>query len=304
MSLLLLLLGLISYQIKASFLQIYNETLYDLLSDTSDGLTIREIPISKKNNNNNDTNNYEIYVSGLSEYRVQTYNDVMKILTTGIIYIYIIIIIIINICIIIIIIIIYIIIIIIIINIGTQNRTTRSTDFNATSSRSHAILQLTFEIESYEHQGQTMIHHSKLSLVDLAGSEKMSTIDPIDSKISLSDAPKHVKELTSINKSLSTLGNVISALSSNTRTHIPYRDSKLTRLLQNSLGGNTRTILIACIAPTSLHTVETMNTLAFADRAKSIMIKVRANTVVDDKELLARANQGVERVKKLLSLSL
>lgn len=78
-------IGLISYQIKASFLQIYNETLYDLLSDTSDGLKIREIPISKKNNNNNnDTNNYEIYVSGLSEYRVQTYNDVMKILSTGI----------------------------------------------------------------------------------------------------------------------------------------------------------------------------------------------------------------------------
>ena len=100
-----------------------------------------------------------------------------------------------------------------IIIIGTQNRTTRSTDFNATSSRSHAILQLTFEIESYEHAGQTVIHHSKLSLVDLAGSEKMSTIDPIDSKISLTDAPKHVKELTSINKSLSTLGIILLVLS-------------------------------------------------------------------------------------------
>jgi len=112
----------------ASFLQIYNETLVDLLSDNNDNLKIREIPLSKKHNDNNNTSSsttsYEIYVSGLSEYRVQTYNDVMKILATG-----------------------------------TTNRTTRTTDFNATSSRSHAILQLTFEIESYENQGHHHHHH-------------------------------------------------------------------------------------------------------------------------------------------------
>ena len=81
---------------------------------------------------------------------------------------------------------------------------------------------------------------------------------------------RHVKELTSINKSLSSLGNVISALSSASRTHVPYRDSKLTRLLQDSLGGNTRTVLVACVAPTELHSAETISTLQFADRAKQV----------------------------------
>jgi hypothetical protein len=121
--------------------------------------------------------------------------------------------------------------------------------------------------------GRTTVYKSKLSLVDLAGSEKMH-----DNSINHTN---HVKELTSINKSLHCLGNVISSLSSYATTvsaHIPYRDSKLTRLLQDSLGGNTRTILIACIAPTVLHAMESINTLHFADRAKNVMMTVRANT--------------------------
>lgn len=206
---------MLTYHVKASFLQIYNENLYDLLSSTGPsfeedmsnhevggsnrekdtGLKIREIPKPSSNRSFNPSSKkgsltHEVYVSGLSEFRVQTSADVLKILAVGI-----------------------------------ANRTTRSTDYNATSSRSHAILQLTFDIESYGENGQTSIHRSKLSLVDLAGSEKMQS--------SLSESSsKHIKELTSINKSLSCLGNVISALSSNTRTHVPYRDSKLTRLLQ------------------------------------------------------------------------
>ncbi|CAN0555505.1 unnamed protein product, partial [Ectocarpus sp. 8 AP-2014] len=102
----------------------------------------------------------------------------------------------------------------------------------------------------------------KLSLVDLAGSEKM------DSALSISKG--HFKELRSINQSLSTLGNVVSALSEKGRTHVPYRDSKLTRLLQDSLGGNTRTTIIACINPLAGQTHETINTLQFADRAKKV----------------------------------
>ena len=183
---------------------------------------------------------------------------------------------------------------------GTYNRATRSTDFNATSSRSHAVLQLTFDIESYGDNGQTCVFKSKLSLVDLAGSEKMQ-----DSMLLSEDRTgKHVKELTSINKSLSCLGNVISALSSTTRTHVPYRDSKLTRLLQDSFGGNTRTILIACVAPTVHHATETMNTLNFADRAKNVMLRVKANAVTSDKSLLQRAEAEISKLKLLLKHAL
>lgn len=109
---------------------------------------------------------------------------------------------------------------------GTKNRCTKSTDYNDTSSRSHAILQLSFELEKQIESGQTMLIRSKLSFADLAGNEKMSMSE------SISDS-KHIKEMTSINQSLSTLGNVISALSGK-KPHVPYRESKLTRILQVS----------------------------------------------------------------------
>ena len=108
---------------------------------------------------------------------------------------------------------------------GTRNRSTRSTEYNETSSRSHAILQLTFELEKQNDSGQIMLIRSKLSFADLAGSEKMGSTSE-----GVSEA-KHVRELTAINLSLSSLGNVIAALSTN-KGHIPYRDSKLTRILQ------------------------------------------------------------------------
>ena len=108
-----------------------------------------------------------------------------------------------------------------------KNRSTRSTDYNDTSSRSHAIFQLNFELEKLSESGTRILIRAKLSFADLAGSEKMSGSEQI------SEA-KHVKELTNINQSLSTLGNVIAALSSN-KNHVPYRDSKLTRILQVSV---------------------------------------------------------------------
>lgn len=98
---------------------------------------------------------------------------------------------------------------------GSANRSTRSTDGNLSSSRSHAILQFIFEIESHVEGGQTIINRSKLSFVDLAGSEKIAALGA-------DNDPKHLKELTSINKSLSSLGNVIAALSKQ-KTHVPYR---------------------------------------------------------------------------------
>jgi kinesin family protein 3/17 len=270
--------GNLSYKVKASFVQIYNENLYDLLKESStqnadnkgsssfaktgdrNQLKIRETPKPRRKGSLGDQ--HEVYISGLSEFRVQTEEDVMQL-----------------------------------VEVGTKNRTTRSTDYNETSSRSHAILQLTFEIEKFSPSGQRILIRSKLSLVDLAGSEKMQLSTDVSSE------SKHLRELTSINQSLSSLGNVIAALSTN-KGHIPYRDSKLTRLLQDSLGGNTRTIILACIAPTVQHAHETVNTLQFADRAKSVMLKVRANTVVDDKDLLAKANAEIHRLKILLQHAL
>lgn len=267
--------GMLTYEVKASFLQIYNENLYDLLRDSGpaiedrmlafekdkEELKIREVPKARSRLASTKETPKEIYVSGLSEFRVETSEDILKIVA-----------------------------------IGTNNRMTRSTDFNLTSSRSHALLTLTFEIESESESGQTLISRSKLNLIDLAGSEKLPYLSTASE-----NNPKHVKELSAINKSLSSLGNVISALASSTRSHIPYRDSKLTRILQDSLSGNTRTILVACVAPTVIHTMETMSTLQFAERAKNVKLQVRANTLVDDKVTLAKAQSEITRLKALLS---
>lgn len=165
------------------------------------------------------------------------------------------------------------------VNLGAANRRVRATQHNEASSRSHAVMQLTIEVKSggegsldEDSAGggsdavgtspHVTYRQAKLSLVDLAGSEKM------DSGLTISKG--HFKELRSINQSLSTLGNVVSALSEKGRTHIPYRDSKLTRLLQDSLGGNTKTTIIACVNPSAEQTLETINTLQFADRAKKV----------------------------------
>jgi hypothetical protein len=122
--------------------------------------------------------------------------------------------------------------------------------------------------------------------------------------ISLLPSSEHLKELTAINQSLSSLGNVISALASKHRPHIPYRDSKLTRILQDSLGGNTRTILLSCVTPSLVHATETISTLQFTDRAKNVMIKSRANLVIDDKALLSNAQAEISRLKLLLKQAL
>jgi hypothetical protein len=286
--------GQISYKVTVSFMEIYNETLTDLLSNArysnsgadgrwagsngaGNGLKIREMARSEttQSNRNEVTAPQEVYVAGLSEFRVHTAADVMKLVA-----------------------------------IGTNNRTISSTEYNDSSSRSHAVLQFSLEIEKRGDAGEAVIFNSKLSLADLAGSEKIDTSSG-QTAVGLEASgdeqlrnQRHLRELTSINKSLSCLGNVISALSSATRTHIPYRESKLTRLLQDSLGGNTRTILIACCAPTEMHVSETVSTLQFADRAKSVMLKVKANTVVDDKAALARAREEIRRLQGLLAKAL
>ncbi|KAL4093590.1 hypothetical protein PRIC1_011022 [Phytophthora ramorum] len=242
--------------VHCSYMQIYNNDVYDLLQDNKqrmkDPLAVREMIKG---------NGKQIYVSGLSEFRVTSLQETLQLLKTG-----------------------------------NRNRTIRATAYNEKSSRSHALLQFSIEVESRGlESATTIIRRAKLNLVDLAGSEKWDTDVAMGSDRS--------KELTSINQSLSALGNVISALVNPRRTHVPYRDSKLTRLLQDSLGGNTRTVVIATISPSESAVDETISTLQFADRAKCVTVRVKVNELVDDAILLAQAQREISRLKLLLKQS-
>lgn len=135
---------------------------------------------------------------------------------------------------------------------GKKNRSVGATEMNQDSSRSHCIFSITAESSCFQEDGQQHVTVGKLNLVDLAGSERQSKTQSEGMRL---------KEATKINLSLSCLGNVISALVDGKSTHIPYRDSKLTRLLQDSLGGNTKTVMIANIGPADYNFDESLSTL-------------------------------------------
>jgi hypothetical protein len=160
---------------------------------------------------------------------------------------------------------------------GTNNRMTGETAMNKDSSRSHSIFTIYIETAEADEEGDQRIKAGKLNLVDLAGSERQSKTQATGARL---------KEATSINLSLSALGNVISALVEGKSGHIPYRDSKLTRLLQDSLGGNTKTVMIAAISPADYNYEETLTTLRYASRAKMIKNKPRVNQ--DPKDALLK----------------
>uniref|UniRef100_A0A8D2MC91 Kinesin-like protein n=1 Tax=Zonotrichia albicollis TaxID=44394 RepID=A0A8D2MC91_ZONAL len=165
-------------------------------------------------------------------------------------------------------------------NLGSQTRSVGSTNMNEHSSRSHAIFLITIECSETGPDGEEHIRVGKLNLVDLAGSERQSKMGA---------QGERPKEASKINLSLSALGNVISALVDGRSTHIPYRDSKLTRLLQDSLGGNAKTIMVATLGPASHSYDESLSTLRFANRAKNIKNKPRVNE--DPKDTLLREFQ-------------
>lgn len=144
-----------------------------------------------------------------------------------------------------------------------------------------------------ERNADCVIRKGKLNLVDLAGSERANKTGATGERM---------KEATKINLSLSALGNVISALVDGKTKHVPYRDSKLTRLLQDSLGGNTKTLMIACISPADYNYEETLSTLRYASRAKSIQNKPKINE--DPKDAMLREYQNeIEKLKNLLENS-
>ena len=174
-------------------------------------------------------------------------------------------------------------------NTGNLNRTIGATNMNEHSSRSHAIFLITIEMGSIGDSGGIRV--GRLNLVDLAGSERQSKTGA---------SGERLKEASKINLSLSALGNVISALVDGKTTHVPYRDSKLTRLLQDSLGGNSKTIMVANIGPASYNYDETLTTLRYANRAKNIKNKPRINE--DPKDALLRQYQEeIGRLKEKLA---
>ncbi|ELK02186.1 Kinesin-like protein KIF17 [Pteropus alecto] len=231
------------FLVRASYLEIYNEDVRDLLGpDTKQKLELKEHPEKG------------VYVKGLSMHTVHDVAQCERIMETG-----------------------------------WKNRSVGYTLMNKDSSRSHSIFTISIEIYAVDERGKDHLRAGKLNLVDLAGSERQSKTGATGERL---------KEATKINLSLSALGNVISALVDGRCKHIPYRDSKLTRLLQDSLGGNTKTLMVACLSPADNNYDETLSTLRYANRAKNIKNKPHINE--DPKDALLREYQ--EEIKKLKAI--
>lgn len=229
------------YLVRASYLEIYQEEVRDLLSKNQGKyLELKERP---------DTG---VYVKDLSSFVCKSVSEIEHVMS-----------------------------------VGNQNRAVGPTNMNEHSSRSHAIFIITVECSELDADGNSHIRVGKLNLVDLAGSERQAKTGATGDRF---------KEATKINLSLSALGNVISALIDGKSSHVPYRDSKLTRLLQDSLGGNAKTVMVANLGPANYNYDETLTTLRYANRAKNIKNKPRINE--DPKDALLREfQQEIARLK-------
>ncbi|XP_067908729.1 kinesin-like protein KIF11 [Heterodontus francisci] len=174
---------------------------------------------------------------------------------------------------------------------GAARRTTAATLMNAYSSRSHSVFSITIHMKETTLDGEELVKIGKLNLVDLAGSENIGRSGAVD---------KRAREAGNINQSLLTLGRVITALVERT-PHVPYRESKLTRILQDSLGGRTKTSIIATISPASVNFEETISTLDYAYRAKNIMNKPEVNQKLTKRALIKEYTEEIERLKRDLA---
>ena len=162
------------------------------------------------------------------------------------------------------------------VELGNSRRSTSSTASNSVSSRSHSVLQINVgrssrghDVDVEQEQVQRSVCSATLSIIDLAGSEKAASTQNMGARM---------KEGQNINKSLLALSSCIAALCRPEKTHVPYRDSKLTRMLKFSLGGNCRTVMIVCVSPSSKDLEDTNNTLCWANKAKNVSTKISRNT--------------------------
>lgn len=242
--------------VRASYLQIYNEVISDLLKPDRNNLGIRE---DKKKG---------VYVDGLSEWVVRNPREIYTLIKKGANY-----------------------------------RATAYTRMNDISSRSHAVFIIVVEqlrvIGEETEDGKFQdspkeLRIGKLNLVDLAGSERLKVTGATGQRL---------EECKKINQSLSCLGNVISVLIDKKRrsnAHIPYRDSKLTRLLEDSLGGNCKTTMMAMISPAFEAFNESLSTLKFANRAKRIKNKPKINQDLDQRAMIHKYESELKRLRKEL----
>lgn len=234
-----------TFEVRVSYLEIYNEQVRDLLSEDARSLKVRENPSTG------------FYVECLTTHTVGSYKEIEKYMA-----------------------------------VGENNRTTAATMMNAESSRSHSIFGINFSkitaVKGPEGEYDDVLA-SEINLVDLAGSERSDKTGAKGLRLS---------EANNINKSLTTLGLVISALADNRdANHIPYRNSQLTKLLRNSLGGNAKTIMVAAISPSQDSYEETMSTLRYAWRVKSIKTVAVKNKVYSKAQIKA-AFKELARLRK------
>ena len=176
---------------------------------------------------------------------------------------------------------------------GSTKRQIATTKMNQNSSRSHAIFSITVHIKENTPDGEELLKVGKLHLVDLAGSENIGRSGAVT---------KRAKEAGMINQSLLTLGRVINALVEHS-PHVPYRESKLTRILQDSLGGRTKTCIIAAVSPAKCSIEETLSTLDYAHRAKNIRNKPEVNQKMTKRALIKDYVNQIETLKADLSAS-
>ena len=212
------------YEIKVSYIEIYNENVIDLLNNENENISLMIIEDPNKG----------VYVHNVKEFIINNTNELKKLICQG-----------------------------------NKRRTMAPTNQNKFSSRSHAILQLSLKRKTYNEKNNNFdIYYSKFLIVDLAGSERGGL-----------EKGKRREEGANINKSLFTLGSCINILSDNNRNgkFIPYRDSKLTRLLKDSLGGNILTVMLVCVSPSGESYDESISSLNYANRAKKIKKKIFQN---------------------------
>lgn len=182
------------------------------------------------------------------------------------------------------------------INMGTSNRTIGSTNMNATSSRAHTVTTITFKQTVFENGKPQNQKRSDINLVDLAGSERQKSTGASGDRLA---------EGSNINKSLSFLGKCISVLAEKSTGKgksnivVPYRESKLTRILQNALGGNSKTAMIAALSPASVNYDETLSTLRYANQVKAIKNEAKINESAHDK-LIRELKEENERLKQMV----